>query len=157
MAKHTKIRYFTKYYSDTEEFRTKASRFHSGWVVERGRMQDDSVWYCRNFIVFVQLYTWVGVIKLIQEVGRGDQADAETVQPRENAGTGDQSGSGVQLKVGNRMELRRMYQWKRHSEEWWVRLLCKERSRWLLAECAFGDDRGGGGRTRSFTMPQETD
>lgn len=59
----------------------------------------------------------MGVIKLIKEVGRGDQADAETVQPRENAGTGDQSGSGVQLKVGNRMELRRMYQWKRHSEE----------------------------------------
>lgn len=47
----------------------------------------------------------MGVIKLIQEVGRGDQADAETVQPRENAGTGDQSGSEVQLKVGNRMEL----------------------------------------------------
>lgn len=80
-------------------------------------MQDDSVWYCRNFIVSVQLHTRVDVIKLIQEVGRGNQADTETMQPRENAGTGDQSSSGLQLKFGNRMELKFMYQLKRYSDE----------------------------------------
>ena len=55
-------------------------------------------------------------IKLIQEVGRGNQVDTERGQPRENAGTGDQSGSGIQLKVGNCMELKFMYQLKRYSE-----------------------------------------
>lgn len=80
-------------------------------------MQDDSVWYCRNFIVSVQLHTRVDVIKLIQEVGRGNQADTETMQPRENAGIGDQSSSGLQLKFGNRMELKFMYQLKRYSDE----------------------------------------
>ena len=80
-------------------------------------MQDDSVWYCRNFIVSVQLHTRVDVIKLIQEVGRGNQADTETMQPRENAGIEDQSSSGLQLKFGNRMELKFMYQLKRYSDE----------------------------------------
>lgn len=62
-------------------------------------MQDDSVWYCRNFIVFVQLYTWVGVIKLIQEVGRGPSRCRNSAAKMLEQGTSLAVGSSWKLVI----------------------------------------------------------